>query len=516
MASLFLYTIKSAFVLSLLYVPYTLVLRREKMHRLNRFTLLGILLLSLVLPLCNVSMLSLDNNPVVHTAQQQMIDAGIPIRQFVVTASAPHHAPTELSWFDIVSIIYILGMTAVLLVRLVQLARMGLIVRGGSLWQQEEEGITIYCHANRVAPFSWLRSIVISEEDYNQNGREIILHERGHILCRHSLDILLLTLVEMLQWWNPLCYMLGSSLRDVHEYEADDYVLRQGVSARAYQMLLINKAVGSSSYTFANNFNHSLIIKRITMMKKQNSSPWRRSRVLYVLPVSILSLCVFATPRFMNTVEQTVNKIADKGTQNAAHVQVEEQEIIPTQTILPEIVANQEGNQTEPTLEEPADVALLSETAAMKDSVQDADRVFDKVDVLPQFAQGEAGLYQFLANHIRYPQEAQEVGIQGRIYLKFVVEKDGSVSDFKILRSIEKPKTATLNEMNVVGYSNQKKDSIAFAKAAESETFEKGRKALEDEAIRVMKLSSGKWTPGKQKGENVRVNFTLPITFRLN
>ena len=500
MASLFLYAIKSAFVLSLLYVPYTFVLRREKMHRLNRFTLLGILLLSLVLPLCNVSMLSLDNNPVVHAAQQQMIDAGIPIRQFVVTASAPHHAPTELSWFDIVSIVYILGMTAVLLVRLVQLARMGLVVRGGSLWQQEEEGVTIYCHANRVAPFSWLRNIVISEEDYNQNGREIILHERGHILCRHSLDILLLTLVEMLQWWNPLCYMLGSSLRDVHEYEADDYVLRQGVSARAYQMLLINKAVGSSSYTFANNFNHSLIIKRITMMKKQNSSPWRRSRVLYVLPVSILSLCAFATPRFVKPVEQVVSKIADKGTQNAAYMQAEMEEISSAQAGLPEIEASQAEIQTEPTSGEPADVALLSallsETTAAKDSVQEADRVFDKVDVLPQFDQGEAGLYQFLGNHISYPKEAQELGIQGRIFLKFVVEKDGSVSDFKIIRSIEKPKTVSNGEANV--------------------KFEKSKKALEDEAVRVLKLSSGHWKPGKQKGEKVRVHFTLPIMFRLN
>ena len=516
MASLFLYAIKSAFVLSLLYVPYTLVLRREKMHRLNRFTLLGILLLSLVLPLCNVSMLSLDNNPVVHAAQQQMIDAGIPIRQFVVTASAPHHAPTELSWFDIVSIVYILGMMTVLLVRLVQLARMGLVVRGGSLWQQEEEGVTIYCHANRVAPFSWLRSIVISEEDYNQNGREIILHERGHILCRHSLDILLLTLVEMLQWWNPLCYMLGNSLRDVHEYEADDYVLRQGVSARAYQMLLINKAVGSSSYTFANNFNHSLIIKRITMMKKQNSSPWRRSRVLYVLPVSILSLCAFATPRFINPVEQAVTKIADKGTQNVAHVQVEEEEILPNQAGLPEIEASQTEKLAEPTVTDPADEALLSESTAEKDSVQDADRVFTVVDELPKYGQKSEDLYVFLANHIRYPKEAQELGIQGRIILKFVVEKDGNVSDFKILRSIERPETANLNELNVVGYSIQKKDSIAAAKAVEAEMFEKAKKALEDEAVRVIKLSSGKWTPGKQKGKKVRVTFTLPIAFRLN
>ncbi len=235
-------------------------------------------------------------------------------------------------------------------------------------------------------------------------------------------------------------------------------------------------------------------------MKKQNSSPWRRSRVLYVLPVSILSLCAFATPRFVKPVEQAVSKIADKGTQNAAYMQAEMEEISSAQVGLPEIEASQAESPTEPTAGEPADVALLSallsETTAAKDSVQDADRVFDKVDVLPQFDQGEAGLYQFLANHISYPKEAQELGIQGRIYLKFVVEKDGSVSDFKIIRSVEKPKTVSNGEAN--------------------EKFEKGKKALEDEAVRVLKLSSGHWKPGKQKGKKVRVHFTLPIMFRLN
>lgn len=167
MTDLFLYTLKSAFVLTALYVPYTFMLRKEKMLHFNRFVLLGILLLSLVLPLLDVSVLSLDGNPVVHAAQQQMIDAGIPIRQLVVTASAPVQATSsQLSWFDVVSIVDVMGMFMVLLFRLVQLARMGTIIRGGSLWQQrEEDGITVYCHADSVKPFSWLRSIVISEDD---------------------------------------------------------------------------------------------------------------------------------------------------------------------------------------------------------------------------------------------------------------------------------------------------------------------------------------------------------------
>jgi len=140
----------------------------------------------------------------------------------------------------------------------------------------------------------------------------------------------LLTLVQMLQWWNPLCYMLGISLRDVHEYEADSYVLRQGVSAPAYQLLLIRKAVGSDSslwsgadgsYAFANNFNHSLIKKRITMMKKTKSNPWMRSKALYVIPVAALALSAFATPKFVAPIEETVSKLEGTGTEKSPNLQ---------------------------------------------------------------------------------------------------------------------------------------------------------------------------------------------------
>lgn len=310
MEDMFLYTIKSAIVLALLYVPYTLVLSSEKFFRLNRMALICFMMLSLVVPLLNVACLSADNQPVVHVVQQQMIEIGIPVRQAVADyAPAEEEAATvSLSWFQIVSVVYILGMAMVLLVRIVQFCRMGMLIRRKCLWKDTSDGITIYCRAGDVAPFSWFRNIVISEEDYRCNGREIILHEQGHILLCHSYDIVLLTVVQMIQWWNPLVYMFGNSLRNVHEYEADDYVLRQGVSLRGYQMLLVKKAVGSSCYALANNFNHSLIRNRITMMCKKKTNPWMRCKVLYVIPMVALSLSVFATPEFTATLETAVCK----------------------------------------------------------------------------------------------------------------------------------------------------------------------------------------------------------------
>ena len=335
MVSAFLvYSMKSALVLTLLYLPYSLMLRHESFYRFNRFVLLGILLLSLLLPLCNVPFLSLDRQPVVQAAQVQMLELGIPVHALpevqVVAEKQESGRMLTFSVFHLLTLIYIIGMVSLLAARLWQIGRLQMRIRRGVLWKEEGRDANIYCHAGDMAPFSWMHSIVISETDWNEAGREIILHETGHILARHSWDVVLLTLVQMLQWWNPLCYMLGISLRDVHEYEADSYVLRQGVSAPAYQLLLIRKAVGSDSslwsgadgsYAFANNFNHSLIKKRITMMKKTKSNPWMRSKALYVIPVAALALSAFATPKFVAPIEETVSKLEGTGTEKSPNLQ---------------------------------------------------------------------------------------------------------------------------------------------------------------------------------------------------
>ena len=318
MSAFLIYAIKSAILLILLFVPGIFLMFKEKMFRFNRMTLLAILVLSLVLPLCNFSRLSMDRMPAVQAIERGLIQAGIPVEQTLSNSPLKGEDSLPLregwggsfSWFYVVSLLYGIGVMTILFIRLREVLSMGLIIRRGSIWTKDEaDGIRIYCHAENVASFSWLRNIVISEADYKENGREIILHEKAHILYRHSADILLLTLVEAVQWWNPFAYFLGMYLRDVHEYEADDYVLRHGISCHAYSELVIRKAVGANSYTFANNFNHSLTKKRISMMLKTKPKGSRRSRVLYVLPMIALALSAFATPEFQkasNLIEQTV------------------------------------------------------------------------------------------------------------------------------------------------------------------------------------------------------------------
>ncbi|MDY6099867.1 MAG: M56 family metallopeptidase [Bacteroidaceae bacterium] len=476
MNELLLYTIKSAFVLGILYVPYTLLLRKEDFFRFNRLTLLGILALSIGLPLCNIPALSADNQPVVHAAQLQMIEIGIPIMQMADETDGPSHTSSP-TWFQVASLIFLLGMMTVLCLRLIQMGKMGSEIRKGSLWHSVEDGVDIHCHAGAVAPYSWLHHIVISLEDYEKNGHEIILHEKGHIHNLHSFDILLLTLVEMLQWWNPLVYMLGMSLRDVHEYEADDYVLHQGVSLRDYQNLLIRKAVGASSYTFANNFNHSLTKKRITMMCKKKSNPWMRSKALYAVPMVAIALSAFATPAFVNPIEKDMES---GGTSSLTEGKV---------------TNNFPIGQT--------DQQKKKGTAKMK-----GDKVLDTCDKLPEFEGGQEQLMKLLQANVRYPETAQSMGVQGRIVVEFIVEKDGSVSDVKVCK---KDITPSLESATVITYADEEDKP----KPTEEE-LRKATKALEEETIRVARLTSGKWTPGEQDGQKVRVKFSLPLTFRLN
>ena len=476
MNELLLYTIKSAFVLGILYVPYTLLLKKEDFFRFNRLTLLGILVLSIGLPLCNIPALSADNQPVVHAAQLQMIEIGIPIMQMADETDGPSHTSSP-TWFQVASLIFLLGMMTVLFLRLIQMGKMGSEIRKGSLWHSVEDGVDIHCHAGAVAPYSWLHHIVISLEDYEKNGHEIILHEKGHIHNLHSFDILLLTLVEMLQWWNPLVYMLGMSLRDVHEYEADDYVLHQGVSLRDYQNLLIRKAVGASSYTFANNFNHSLTKKRITMMCKKKSNPWMRSKALYAVPMVAIALSAFATPVFVNPIEKDMES---GGTSSLTEGKV---------------TNNFPIGQT--------DQQKKKGTAKMK-----GDKVLDTCDKLPEFEGGQEQLMKLLQANVRYPEAAQSMGVQGRIVVEFRVQKDGSVSDVKVCK---KDITPSLESATVITYADEEDKP----KPTEEE-LRKATKALEEETIRVARLTSGKWTPGEQDGQKVRVKFSLPLTFRLN
>ena len=190
MTTLFLYSIKSAFVLALLYVPYTLMLRKESFFRLNRFTLLTILGLSLLLPLCNFPSLAEEEQLVTHAVHQQVVAVSKPAAEKMeVTTPVPMEIREQVapdapydsswSWYTILSVLCFVGMLLVLLFRVGQFIRMGVLMRQACVWKEEKDGVTIYCHADDVTPCSWMRSIVISKKDYDVIVRKFCCTNRG-------------------------------------------------------------------------------------------------------------------------------------------------------------------------------------------------------------------------------------------------------------------------------------------------------------------------------------------------
>lgn len=484
---LFLYSLRSAFVLALLYIPYMLLLRKESFFRLNRAVLLLILLLSLVLPALDVHGLAWEGLAPVQTALRPSAMGGVtrPDAAVMLPEITVQAVDVAASWslWQWLSVAFAVVMAGVALWYMVQIVRMSMVIKRGSLWHQKRDGVYIYCHADEVAPYSWMRSVVISERDYRENGREILLHEIAHIHARHSWDLLFLAVVQTLQWWNPLVYILGGSLRDVHEYEADDSVLRCGVSARAYQLLLIKKVVGSGSYAFANNFDHSLIKKRITMMQKSKSSKWMCSKALYLLPVATLALSAFATvgpSRSATNLEGEVSALTPNGQANVR--------------------------------ESVADSVLILKNATL---------YCDEPAVMPRFPGSEHEIWNFIGQNVRYPKEAQDHGVQGRVIVRFLVEKDGTLSNIRAEEWTDnkgKDEVTTLRQVMVTAASKDKTAESRKRTPEEETAYQAGVEAIKAEAMRVIKAMP-KWEPGyldKAKTQPCATNMAIPMQFRLN
>ena len=184
------YAIKSAIFLSIMYIPYMLILRKESFFHFNRILLVCIMLLSLILPLCDFHSLSIENNPI----QEGMTTISMPV---VMNESTPNITVAKgFNWVAVVLYIYLIGIIATILWKTIQISQLYRTIHKGVLWKDKQNGITIYCHAQDIAPFSWFNTIVISENDYQNNANEILCHEIGHIRHYHSLDILLVNIIE--------------------------------------------------------------------------------------------------------------------------------------------------------------------------------------------------------------------------------------------------------------------------------------------------------------------------------
>ena len=434
MGTFLVYILKSAACLAVFYLFYKLLMSRDTFHRFNRFALLGLLVLSSLLPLVEASV----NSPAavqetMLTLEQLLLMADIQPEGESMAAATPS---ATVLWLRAALLVYLTGIVFFIARNLCSLARLDRLIRQGKrealdsyLPDRKEKNVRLVVHDHDIAPFSWMHWIVIARKDLEENGREILIHELAHIRNRHSWDLLLADLCIFVQWFNPAAWLLKQELQNIHEYEADETVLREGVNARNYQMLLIKKAVGTRLYSMANSFNHSSLKKRITMMLKEKSNPWARAKYLYILPLAALAVTAFARPE--------VSAVAD--------------EISAVKVIAPAVHDSIQPN---------VQPAVAAPSSAL--------------DQMPEFPGGMEALNTYLRNNIRYPQEAQKAGIQGRVIIQFIVSKDGSITDAEVVESVDPQ--------------------------------------LDAEGLRLIK-NMPRWKPGMRKGQAIRVKQTLPIRF---
>ena len=451
------YDLKVAVLIAVFYMFYRLLLARETFHRVNRIVLLLTAVASFVLPLCVITMH--------RTVVMPMPTIDVELGAAVATAEQSG----AVAYKDLQSaliILFIIGVVATLAHTLWSMFRITSLIRNSEQHPQTD-GTTICVTGNAdLAPFSWMHYIVMNRSDYETNDPAILTHERGHIRLHHSWDVLLADILTALQWFNPAIWMLRSDLRAIHEYEADGAVLSQGINARQYQYLLITKAGGIGGYSLVNGISHSTLKNRITMMTNKTSKSSHLLKLLALLPIVGIALALNA-----ETVTDVVYKGDEpqkqvpvkKGKQNATIKTGGNQDIQIIETVV--------DTDDQKTVEDAA-------TPVVKGTVTPNDEpAFDVVEEMPQFPGGMQALMEFLSKTIRYPKEAFEANKQGRVIANFVIETDGSISEAKVVKSVDP--------------------------------------SLDEEAIRVINAMPN-WTPGKQSGKAVRVKYTVPINFRLD
>ena len=446
------YDLKVAVLIAVFYMFYRLLLAKETFHRVNRIVLLLTAVASFVLPLCVIT----THQTLVVPMPQVDVEIGA-----VGVVDIQSNATTYSNLQSVLLILFIMGMLATLGYTLASLLKVILLIHRSEKHPQPD-GTTLCVTGNAdLAPFSWMHYIVMNHSDYNIRDVAILAHERGHIRLHHSWDVLLVDILTALQWFNPAIWMLRSDLRAIHEYEADGAVLSQGINARQYQYLLITKAASIGGYSIANGISHSTLKNRITMMQNNKSQRSRLIKLLALIPIVGVALALNAKTVTDYVYDEPQKQQPIKKGKKAGNIKMG-------------------GNQTIQVVEQDKtdnrQVDADDEIVSIETVVSDDKKVFDVVEEMPQFPGGAPKLLEYLSENIRYPKEAMEADKQGRVIATFVVREDGSISDARVVKSVDPQ--------------------------------------LDEEALRVINAMPN-WEPGRQNGEPVAVKYTVPITFRL-
>jgi len=412
--------------LAVFYLLYKAVVRNDAHLNVRRFTILGILVFSIVLPFLSFQMPSSAGWGVLNMPLQNLV---LELPVFVV-GDAGAHAMRSYGFFEIIGWIYLVGVLLLVGRGLFGILRLEMLAKTGKLLSTKTG--MIISNPNIPTAFSFFSTIFMPETPYSDHEKEMMLaHEHAHVKQKHSWDLMLMNLICAVQFFNPFVWLLKREMRLNHEYLADKEALKNNENPEHYFELLLREIVGKQPI-LVHSFNYSPLKHRIMMQLSKPAKVLNQVRYLAFLPVVLALTFLFAC--------QTESK--------------------KLEDILP-----------------PENVKIVDISEIPQFFGEPNDSIYVVVDNNPGFPGSEEARMRFLQENMRYPAEAREKGIQGTVFVSFVVEKDGSLSNARILRGIGA--------------------------------------GCDEEVLRVVEMMP-KWTPGKKEGVPVRVQFNMPIRFTLS
>ena len=477
------FLIKSTITLFVLLAVYYLFLEKEKIHVFNRFYLLFSLVFSMVIPFITIEMIQEIAQPTVNPGNIQILQGSA-----VVMEETNYLAIGLWSLYAVVTLVLALRFFS----NIIKISS-----KMKSNKQINYKNAKLILVPEQTVPHTFLNTIFINETEYNnrQIEAELYTHELTHVTQKHTLDILFIEILKTVFWFNPIFIFYKKAIQLNHEFLADEKVVDSYNNVPFYQSLLLSKANANPTFYLASNLNYLITKKRLLMMTKTTSKRKAFAKQALLLPAItalLFSLCTKVVAQqtatkqnaqtnksaglFTTYYDKTTFKVKDEKGKIAAEKKYND--LTPAEKkAIPSIISKEEKLPTNEELlakiskgaPETIEIDVFSaEKKIVKKGENDVYNT-SEISEKPDFPGGMDNFYKFVGNNYKTPEQPD---LKGRIYITFIVEKDGSITDVKNLRDI--------------GYGTG------------------------DEAIRVMNICP-KWAPGKVKGEPVRVLYSLPI-----
>ena len=433
--------ISIAIAVAVLWIAYRVLFINSNRLVFNRTFLIVALGFSLILPAAG---LYIGRSTPQIVSYRQSLFQGIMLDEVVITAEgvtistpvetiadeeavAPiQEAANSFNIWKYLWLIYVIGVGVMGLMFLFKLGKIWFIIIKSP--KKKMPGYTAVFTGKEHGLYSFFNYAFFPNDNVNA---EIVRHEMSHIAHHHSADILFVELMMIILWFNPFIYLYKRELQSLHEYMADRDVVATGIDKQNYMMLILQQCTAVDFSNISNNFSFLLTKKRIKMITQSKKTKGVVIKALLTLPLFALLLFANCKSNENNTPKE--EKIAATETENAS--------------------------------------------SAVATTSQGEDEVYMSVEKTPEFPGGVNAMMDYLRGNLKYPESAKKNKQEGRVFIGFIVEKDGSVSNVKVLRGV--------------------------------------CEELDSEAVRVVK-SMPTWIAGRDKGEPVRVQYTLPIVFKLN